>query len=111
MKLRFLAKADLLVTEPGTTGYAGQVARYVNRAWDEALQGFPAVAEPFACDSDSTDGRRLAKLLRRDACLLPADAETAAFCGVPFQAVTLIDGAWQPAPPVAAKSAKKGDAS
>lgn len=107
MQLRFLAKADLLVTEPGTTGYAGQVARYINRVWDEAAQGYPAVAEPFVCACDSADGRRLAKLLRRDSCLLPADAETAAFCGVPFQATTLIDGVWQP---VAVKSAKKGDA-
>jgi hypothetical protein len=109
MQLRFLAKADLLVTEPGTTGYAGQIARYVNRVWDEASQGFPAIAEPFVCDSDSADGRRLAKLLRRDACLLPADAETAAYCGVQYQAMTLVDGVWQPAPPVAVK-AKKGDA-
>lgn len=109
MQLKFLAKADLLVTEPGTTGYAGQVARYINRVWDEALQGFPAVAEPFVCDSDSADGRRLTKLLRRDACLLPADAETAAYCGVPFQAMTLADGVWLPAP-VAVKPAKKGDA-
>lgn len=107
MQLKFLAKADLLVTEPGTTGYAGQVARYINRVWDEALQGYPAVEAPFVCDSDSADGRRLTKLLRRDSCLLPADAETADFCGVPFQPMALVSGAWQP---VAAKTAKKGDA-
>ena len=106
MKLKFLAKNDLLVTEPGTTAHAGQVARYINRAWDEALQGFPAVADPFVCDADSADGRRLTKLLRRDACLLPGDAETAAFCGVPFVAQTLVEGVWRPAPAVAAKAKK-----
>lgn len=108
MKLKFLAKNDQLVTEPGTTSLAGQVARYINRVWDDKTQGFPAVEEPFVCDSDSPDGRRLMKLMRRDACLLPGDTETADFCGVPFAAHTLVEGVWRPVA-VAAK-AKKGDA-
>lgn len=106
MKLSFLAKDDLLVVEPGTAKYAGQQARYINRVWDEARHGFPAVDTPFTCDSDSDDGRRLSKLARRDESLLPADVETAAFLGVDFVPMRLSNGVWVAAPPAKAKTVK-----
>lgn len=105
MILKFCAKGDLLVTVPGTTTFAGQVARYVNRRWDEAKGGFPAQTEPFAVDSDSKDGRRLAKICRRDGDLLPYDKETADFLGLKFAPLKLTDGVWELAP----VNAKKGD--
>lgn len=97
MILKFLAKDDLLVPVPGTSQFAGQVARYVGREWSDAIHGFPAVAEPYCVEEDSEDGRRLLKLARRDRCLLPADPETATRLGVPFVKLTLESGAMVPA--------------
>lgn len=108
MKLKFLAKDDQLVTEPGTTNLAGQVARYIGRVWDDAIHGFPATQTPYECEADSPDGRRLTKLLRRDNCLIPADPATAAACGVEFVPHKFCNGVWEKSSPK--PSAAKGDA-
>lgn len=106
MKLRFIANGDQLVALPGSTQYAGQVARYYNRTWNEKLHGFPALPAPFECDSESKDGARATKLAQRDGALLPFDQETADFLGVPFVPHTHKDGAWVPSV-VSASQAKR----
>lgn len=106
MKIKLVAKDDQMVAVPGTAQFAGQVARFINREWDEKLHAFPAVAEPFECDADSDDGRRLLKIARRDGALLPFDQATADVIGVPFVALKFNAGVWVTAP----ASTKKGDA-
>lgn len=102
-KLRFFARDDLLVTVPGSRPMMGQAPQYVGRSFvpgngaDKGAQ-HPATEGPYECASDSDEGRRLALLVRRDAALWPADAETAAACGVEFVAVAVKDGIAAPAP-------------
>lgn len=85
-KLRFFAKADLLVTVPGTP-----TLKYVNRASD-GKNAWPAVEQPFAVDPNTDAGRRLVKLTRRDQSLFPADQFTANACGVPYVRTRFVDG-------------------
>jgi hypothetical protein len=116
MKLSFFAKDDLLVTLPGQrlmrrnadTGASGSPMRYVGRQHvpaklrqdvaagttivDEAASN-PATPEAFSCDADTEMGRRLAKLVRRDGSLWPADKATADACGVAFVETVFQDGA------------------
>ena len=128
MKLRFYAKDDLLVTEPGSPMMTGQPVRYVGRDFvpgtaatpsgtPAVAAAFPASSEPFECDSDTKRGQDLIRLMRIDTTrhgeqpLWPADQATADACGVPFVAVTVKDGVAVPAssaaPVVIAASAPK----
>lgn len=99
MQLSFWAKADQLVPVPGYKPAPGTPPAYVGRTVLPVGEtaGFPAVAEPFTCDSESEIGRRLLLLACRDACLIPADAATARACGVVFKAHELRDGVMVPA--------------
>jgi hypothetical protein len=123
-QLRFYARADLLVSVPGARPMPGESPRYVGRGRipGEPNKGgalYPAHKEAFACDPDSDTGRRLVKLMRRDASLWCADAETARECGVEFVALSFDEkaSAWipaatapavsAPAPKASAKSAEK----
>lgn len=97
--LKFVARGDDLVAEPGVTLYVGQSPRYVNREHVKLASGewgYPATAEPHTCKADSDEGRRLQLLVVRDRALWPADAATAAACGVPFVPLELHDGVWVP---------------
>ena len=106
MKIKLVAKDDQMVAMPGTAQFAGQVARFINREWDEKLHAFPAVAEPYEVDSDSDEGRRLMKITRRDRALSPHDQASADVIGVPFVPLKFNAGVWVTAP---AKT-QKGDA-
>lgn len=97
MILKFYARDDLLVTEPGTTQYAGQLARYIGRSWDKTLYGYPATKEPFCVDSNSPTGARLLKLMLREQSLWPADEATAAACGMSLTKLSFTSGVWLPA--------------
>lgn len=92
--LKFHARGDMLVREPGSVHMRGAQACYVGRKWDQAAHGFPAVEEPYCVKAGTDDAERLKLLCVRDACLWPADAETAAACGVPFTHHKLVDGSW-----------------
>jgi len=115
MILKFFAVEDLLVDVPG--GHVvGQLPRYVGREFAPPTPGnlgsFPATKEPYECDSDSAEGRRLAHICKRDEDLFPADDETAAFCGVKRVPIEFKDGQWVEisAPAKSAKSAPKESA-
>lgn len=93
MLLRFFAKADALQRVPDFHPAVGQHDRYVGREHDPENPGaFPATKEPFACDSESENGRRLKHLIFRDADLWAADQATADFCQVPFVETEWRDG-------------------
>ncbi len=89
MILKFYAREDQLVREPGIGPSIGVPARYVGRYFDAALRGFPAHDNAQAFDTDLVESRDIADLKRstRKGGLWPADTETAAECGVPFVAV------------------------
>ena len=106
MKLRFYARGDLLVLHPNAIQLVGQPYRYVGRelVQMDVLDGepnskaaaYPATRHPAEFDSDSPEGRRLTKLIRRDQSLWAADEETAEACGVPFVPVSWSHGQWRP---------------
>lgn len=100
MRLAFFAKADLLVPIPGALRFIEQPDRYVGRVYSptavDGKPGYPATEEPFACDSASEEGMRLAQLTRRDGDLIPADQQTADFCGLPFVPHRFLDGVHVP---------------
>jgi hypothetical protein len=104
-KLRFFARDDLLVTVPGSRPMQGQAPQYVARSFvpGDGVKGaqYPATDKPYECEADSDEGRRLVLLTRRDGSLWPADAETAAACGVDFVAVSVKGGVAAPAPKAA----------
>jgi len=112
MKLKFCAKNDLLVPVPGTTQYAGQTARFVNRETSvsvvdgQEVVSWPAVETPFEVEQNSDDGRRLSKIATRDGDLLPYDKATAEALGIGFAPIKFSSGAWVPAP---VSATKKGD--
>jgi hypothetical protein len=94
MRLRFYAKHDELVREPGARMIIGQPASYVGRRYDVSAGGWPAVETSHDVESDSEAGLRLTTLCRRDGCLWAADEATAAAVGVPYTRTKLLDGAW-----------------
>lgn len=83
MKLKFLAREDLLVREAGIGPVIGEAARYYGRTFDPATRGYPASKEPFEVDAESEDGLKCAKQCRKGA-LFAADEQTAAAIGVDF---------------------------
>lgn len=102
MKLRFRAKCGEnghpppVVNWPGAKN-VGQLYQYVGRRFDLESRVHRAVADPVEVDSETRNGKRLAKLCRRDGSLWPADAETAKFCGVPFVELSQdSNGEWVP---------------
>jgi hypothetical protein len=111
MELSFLAKSDLLVAVPGTAQFAGQLARYVGREWEDARHAYVASAEPYKVDSESGDGRRLSKLMRREDSLLPGDQATAEYFGLAFVTRQNVEGEWVSAAPAVkeVRAAKKGN--
>lgn len=92
--LRFRAREDHLVREPNSWHVAGAKACYIGRKWDQKLHGFPAVDDHHTVESETSDGQRLMLLCSRDGCLWPADRETAAACGVPYEPHKFANGAW-----------------
>lgn len=116
---RFCAKGRLLVPHPLKPRRVGEVAGYINRKaviGEDGRTAFPALPEPFEYDEKRPElrdlDRRLLKRVRRDGDLWPADAETAAACGVPFVPVQFSDGEWVVASsikPAATKAAAKKD--
>jgi hypothetical protein len=119
MKLAFLAKPDHMVNRPGGRS-VGAPPRYVGRrhvAVDDKAGGvagsYPAMAQPEVFDVSPADPV-FADLIR--ACakggIWPADAETAAACGVPFVALEQekSSGEWVlKAASAPSKSASKSD--
>lgn len=106
-KLRFYAKGSGSVSLPGFQGHIGQMPIMVGRKYDPEKGNWPATKDPFECDTDSTVGRRLARLTRIDDALWPADEATAVACGVPFVETEWRDGVIVPV----TKGAKKTEQS
>lgn len=94
MKLSFRAREDLLVRVPGMPPAIGQASMYVGREFDAKTRGYPASKQAYEVESDSDEGRRLIKLVRREGALWPADEQTAKACGVEFVSVEFKDGAY-----------------
>lgn len=107
MQLRFYAAGDSLVHERNPDGSSmpavrGQHARYVGRSYDPATRGYPASSDPYVVDSDTCAGEVVyLKRCVADGDLVPADAATAAACGVSFARVVVKSGV---AVPVSAPS-------
>lgn len=80
--LTFLAKDNLLVSYPGTKRVKGSPARYVGRRWNG--KDYEATKEGDRFLVGSPAANRLLARLRKDACLIPGDAETAQACGLPL---------------------------
>ena len=96
MQLKFYAKNDLLVPVPEVILIVGAPHKYVGRHHDPSTRSYPANELPDSYDSESREGKRLKKLVRREQCLFPANKETAQFCGVPFVNFTYdISGEWK----------------
>lgn len=101
MRLRFLAREGCLVHWPGLSAYAGRTFTVSPDAAPGGVAGaYVADASPVEADSASEAGKRFSLLVKRDAALWPADAETAAHCGVPFAPVArdAESGEWVRAP-------------
>jgi hypothetical protein len=98
VKLRFVPKGDALCALPI---YQDGAYPFVGRSFDADSRANKAHAEPAVITAYKADGRTLTdeasrciELAVRDGDLLPFDAETAAFCGLPFKAVEHVDGEW-----------------
>jgi hypothetical protein len=105
MKLRFYAKAGHSVHWPGLKA-TGQAYAYVGRQLASSGASQPASKDAVEVDASSEEGRRFAKLCKRDGSLWPADKATANHCGVEFVELDYADTEWQPK---ATKSPRKGD--
>lgn len=86
MKLKFYARGTHLVSYP-RTHRVGSPPRYIGR--EAQGRELLATAEPFECEAESFVGARLLRLMQSgarhgDLPLWPADAATAAACGVKF---------------------------
>jgi hypothetical protein len=101
--LKFFAREDQLVFHPASAPLVGQSPRYVGRSHNLETGGFPAYDASHDFDATTPEGVRLAKLVRREHCLWPADETTASHCGVPFIQTEFKDGAH-----IAKPSKKKG---
>lgn len=115
MKLRFYARADELVGHPEQLAYGfrtGAPKRYIGRThvvgeYQESPEfkvirpaSYPAVEAPEEFDTKHLHAAGVQFLQRKTqkGGLWPADAETAAFCGVPLVPVKFVDGEWIEAP-------------
>lgn len=106
MKLKFLAREDLLVREAGITPSIGEASRYYGRTFDPATRGYPASKDPFEVDSESEDGLKCAKQCRKGA-LFAADETSAAALGVGFVDHEFMDGAHVAKSKLPAKAGKE----
>ena len=88
--LKFYAREDLLVFRPHVTIAPGSPEQYVGRRFDPVTKSYPAKKEASGYDPESPQGKRLIELVRREGCLWPADAETAAACGVKFPTLKFV---------------------
>jgi hypothetical protein len=122
MKLRFFAKDDDLVYVPTSVRMSGQAPQYIGRRLEQGNDGrdgqprkaatFPATEEAWECDADSADADEILNRFRRGKRRLwPADAETAAACGVEFVRVVVKAGVAVPAPIQPAVSSRASRAS
>ena len=105
MILRLIAAADALANIPGAPYAVGQATRYLNRKFipaDKATgtpSSNPAEETPHEVTLDTSkqaDANRLARYQKMAARgdIWPADAATAAECGVEFVPATFKDGRW-----------------
>lgn len=85
MKLKFLPAGDAMPLVPYVPLAVGQPARYIGRKHDPSTGNYPLTGKPFECDSETKEARRCVKFVRRGDCV-PADKQTAEFCGVPWVA-------------------------
>ena len=108
MQLRFYARGTGLVSLPGERRIVGQLPRYVGRKpiVTDGVCAWPASEDAHTVSVGSDAGARLMKRCR-DGELWPADADTAAACGVPFVPLAFADGAWSPAPTPPALTSRK----
>lgn len=122
--LKFFAREDFLCNLlPGTVPAYKSVPRYINRGHEprDGHAAYPALPDPFVCDSESDIGRNLLRKMgavpnspsrRKNPPLWPADEATAQRCGVPFVATEFKDGVHRPkvstTPPDKPKASSKG---
>ncbi len=95
MQINFYAKGDLLFPVPGTVLITGAPHRYVGRYHDPDTRSYPAKGTCESFDDSTPEGRRVIKVMRREAPLYPADKETAIRCGVPFVSLSYDCGEWK----------------
>jgi hypothetical protein len=103
MKLRFIAAGDALAHIPGAPYAVGQPSRYVGRKFvppkDGNPAGYPATQEADEVElnvSRLDDAQRFARYVKfaQRGDIWPADAETAAACGVEYATASFKDGEW-----------------
>lgn len=99
--LKFYPAPGALVRVPGSAPVVGDPAPYVGREFDRANRAYPATGAAFEVAPNTDVARRLCKLAVRDRSVIPADAATAAACGIAFVPHELVDGEFQPAAVVA----------
>lgn len=107
MMLKFYAKGDGIVREPGVIEIIGTDPHYVGRKKLALPNGrfcYPAVEEPFEVDAETDAGRRLCEVTKRDGALWPADKATADACDVKYIPVEYDRGEWVPKKPASLKA-------
>lgn len=82
--LSFYPAPGALVRVPGAAPAVGDPAPYLGRRLDRESRSYPPTGDAHSVPEGTDVARRLAKLCARDRSLIPADAATAAVCGVPF---------------------------
>lgn len=113
MILRFIAREDALAHVPGAPYAVGQAAAFVGRSFvcvKGSPPAYPATREPHevTLNEATKDGinrfARYQKMAMRGD-IWPADAETAAACGVDLPSVAFMDGEWKLAAKVDVRAA------
>jgi hypothetical protein len=102
MKLKFYPAIGTRVADRNMPAATGQPRHYVGRKFTGKPGEEPATGEAYEADANSTFGRDLVSMARKDyragcPCLWPADEATAALCDVPLVKLELVDGEMVPA--------------
>jgi len=98
-KLRFYAKADLLVSYPGAMLQPGYPSKYVGRKLKttDAGNAYVAVQEPTCFEAGTPEAERIKHILKEvPTPLWAADPATAKECGIVWQQLEFQDGEWCP---------------
>lgn len=98
MLLRLCPSGAALV--PYKHAAVGQQARYIGRAFDAKVGGWPATKEPEVIDTDKARRELVTKIGKRAKSrdLLPADEATAAALGVEYVPLRWEAGVWVETP-------------
>lgn len=92
MKLKFLAREDLLVREAGVHPRIGEASRYYGRTFDPKTRAYPATQDGFEVEEGTEDAEKCAKQCRKGA-LFAGNKQTAEAIGVELLVTEFKDGA------------------